>query len=181
MSGYVYDCEVLVVEAGSGAILLRGIDSEFGGEVSTWLRGSDVGTALSHVTTLALADEVGPHPLEIGGFGLVSRREALRLLPRLVRATVMAAATADKYEVMMLRGPENPPAEPFCHGCGASAVMIEEGREWAEECTRREHQVFGAAEDETWEEGLKRHRREASRWQFRSDMGLIPPMTGLAP
>jgi hypothetical protein len=181
MSGYVYDCEALVVEAGSGMVLLRGTHSEHGGEVSTWLRGVGIGTTLDQVMAFALADRQRPALLDIGGFGLVSCQESHRLLSRLVRAAIEATSTADKYEVTMLRGPGDAPTDPFCHACGDGSTLSIHDSDWPQRCDQRGHQAFGAKEDETWEESLDRHRREMSSWQFRSDMGLIPPMTVLAP
>lgn len=185
MSNSVYDCEATVLEVGSGAILLRGTQPAFGGEVTSWLYGSGIRTALDEVTGLALADNQELGSLDIGGFGRVDQQESRRLLPRLTRAAIAAASTVEKYEVMMLRGPDDPPADAFCHACGANVDLAEyQGEsewEWWPRCMEFGHQVFGAPEGETWEEGLERHRRELNRWQFRSDMGLIAPMAPLTP
>jgi hypothetical protein len=181
VSGYVFDCEVLVVEAGSGVVLLRGTHSKHGGEVSSWLLGRDIGTVLDQVMASVLAGTEGPDLLDIGGFGLISKQESRRLLPRLLRAAIAAAASTDKNEAMMLRGPGDPPADPFCHACGYPTSTTVRDSDWPGRCDQRGHQAFGAKEDEVWEESLERHRRDVRRWQFHLDIGLISPRTVSTP
>jgi hypothetical protein len=174
MNDYVQGCEALVVETGSGAIMLRGTDAEFGQEVMTWLCGSDITAVLDQVTALALGSRGSPEEEAVRGFGMIRRDEAQQLLPALIRAAIEAASSVEKYDAMVRRGPEDPPAELFCHVCGYGTRLSAQDSEWPSRCDERGHRAFGGREDEMWEQAAERHRREMSRWQFAYDMGLIP-------
>lgn len=179
MKDYICSCEALVVEAGSGAILLRGVDAESHDEVTTWLCGSDIRVVLERVTALALASEGSPDAAAIRRFGMISSDEARRLLPTLTWAAIEAASSVEKYEAMMKHGSDDPPTELFCHVCGFGTRLSLQDREWPSRCAERGHSAFGAGDGETWDQATERHRREMSRWQFSYDMGLIPRLPPL--
>lgn len=180
MSGDVEHWEPQVVEAGSGAILIRRTDVESGASLDIWLHAGQIAGAMEGVVRLALSDDDSSSGGIVPALGVVGRQEARTLLSPLIQAAVMASTTGDKYEAMMLTGEDDPPCDPFCHRCGATAAAVEHELGRPEGCEAQGHQAFGAKEGETWEGGLERHRRDRKRWEFRTQMGLIPPMPPLA-